>query len=361
MTKSSCQEIWLALDDTDEREFGCTTFDFNNLLESIESNCEITDVRLVRLWPFAARRTRGNAALAAKITCTESSWPRISDSITIWFNNRFSMLEPDDSKHSAQPVLVAFHERPAEKLYWDTVRSEVTLENRVLELEEYRFDSWFSPRGMNGIIGASAAAAWRGGNDFTWEYIAWRTDTNSIRNVPEKLVKNMSKRYPLTFMNRDPNAGKSLIAPRTPCPVLYGVRGESSKSVESAHKYLQENGAELAKSGRLHRTNQASDDHIESIESAILSTNPKILEGGHVILFTDRKLASFSEGGPINKLAQSMKEGDSIEWIGLESPDGTIHLEKLKLVNGIRNLRRPVCSCGARFKSKGKSQDLKCP
>ena len=56
----------IGLDDTDHPEGGCTTYDLNELsrllIQNIDSAEEV-ERRLVRLWPFAERRTRGNAAL----------------------------------------------------------------------------------------------------------------------------------------------------------------------------------------------------------------------------------------------------------------------------------------------------------
>ena len=59
---------WIGLDDTDSVEGGCTTWDFHLLQSYIEdSGYEIKSPRLVRLWPFAPDRTRGNAALSAEV------------------------------------------------------------------------------------------------------------------------------------------------------------------------------------------------------------------------------------------------------------------------------------------------------
>ena len=56
----------IGLDDTDHPDGGCTTFDLNSLMNHLASEIpsfrEI-ERRLVRLWPYAERRTRGNAAL----------------------------------------------------------------------------------------------------------------------------------------------------------------------------------------------------------------------------------------------------------------------------------------------------------
>ena len=63
--------VRIGLDDTDHPEGGCTTYDLNELsrqlISDIDSAQEI-ERRLVRLWPFAERRTRGNAALCLLIS-----------------------------------------------------------------------------------------------------------------------------------------------------------------------------------------------------------------------------------------------------------------------------------------------------
>ena len=58
-------------------------------------------------------------------------------------------------------------------------------------------------------------------------------------------------------------------------------------------------------------------------------------------------------------MAQSLQPGDKIRWCGMHT-NGAYHLEKLKLIRGQRNFRRPKCVCGTRYKSKGVNQKLKC-
>ena len=58
---------WLGLDDTDSLEEGCTTFTFHLLLQGLPASATVRIPRLVRLWPFAHQRTRGNAALGVEI------------------------------------------------------------------------------------------------------------------------------------------------------------------------------------------------------------------------------------------------------------------------------------------------------
>ena len=170
----------------------------------------------------------------------------------------------------------------------------------------------------------------------------------------------MSIKYPSTFLNRDPNAGRTLIAPKTPCPVLYGIRGESKNGVLEAHNFLQNSGVETSVSHRAHRSNQATDDHLDGAKSGVVK-QINVMQGGHVEIHTHQKLLSFSEGGPVNKLSQTLQLDDQIEWFGLTDSEGSTHIEKLRLIRGKRNRMRPNCICGNRYKSQGNDQPLRCP
>lgn len=350
--------FWIGLDDTDEREHGCTTHDFNDLLSALtQSEIKIDDVRLVRLWPFAPQRTRGNAALAAAVKCDDVA--HLEYILQQWFESKYSSVIAQSEFHSAQPTLVLVYDQLPEELYWETVRHHVDLEDRKNLLSSVEHRVWSTDAGCMGLIGATAAIAWRGMNDWTWECIAWRSGSG-VRNVPENSVAEMAEKFPGTILNRDPNLKRSLIAPRTPCPVLYGIRGEEQCDVLGAHNFLQSFPVEKSTSHRAFRTNQATDDHLEACHDSTVS-RVQTMMGGHVEIHADVTLLAFSQGGEINKLAQSLKEGDQIRWCGLSGSDGAFHLEKLKLIRGQRNFRRPRCSCGSRYKSKGVDQKLKCP
>ena len=55
------------MDDTDSLGGGCTTEVLFRLLQNLPEDVQIGQKRLVRLWPFARRRTRGNAAVAVEL------------------------------------------------------------------------------------------------------------------------------------------------------------------------------------------------------------------------------------------------------------------------------------------------------
>lgn len=360
---------WVGLDDTDSLEAGCTTYDFNDLLQYLErSGMRINDPRLVRLWPHAPRRTRGNGALAAEVLGEVDKLDQLLDS---WFENmaqsRFC-AGGEKTTNSAQPVLVRSTTQLPEELYWQSVRTHTELSEREQALEKlHGIRTWSMPEnGRSGLIGATSAIAWRGKQDCTWELTAWRSDDliGTERQVPPDCVERMCDKFPLTVLNRDPNSGRSLITPRTPCPVLYGIRGENASQVISAHRFLQEcDGVEQAAACRVHRSNQATDDHLEGSQCSTVTRLPQIRRRGHTsfVVEGNTKVLAFCEGGEVNLLAQSLRTGDRIEWMGLHSPVGEVHLERLRLISATRNKHRPLCSCGRRMKSAGRGQGLRCP
>ena len=118
--------FWIGLDDTDEREHGCTTYDFNDLLNTLmKSEIQIGDARLVRLWPFAPQRTRGNAALAASVQCDDAHL--LERILGLWFESKYHGVVDNGQKHSAQPTLLMTGAQLPENLYWETVRNHVEL------------------------------------------------------------------------------------------------------------------------------------------------------------------------------------------------------------------------------------------
>ncbi|MBJ23469.1 MAG: hypothetical protein CMB64_02250 [Euryarchaeota archaeon] len=378
---------WIGLDDTDTLSGGCTTYEFHLLFQHLNqlSNegfpWNVCDPRLVRLWPFASNRTRGNAALALKIEIIEKDEELLFKILEKWYrdlNIKISTLEIIQSKHSErlqfppEPCLLYLRKQNPD-FYWSAVRHEVSLNSAFSLVSEQKGSKyWASKEKMNGLIGALAAISWNGNNDFTWELTAYRDEHmySKIRMIQKESVSEISRLFPNTILNRDPNSKKTLIAPSTPCPVLYGIRAESSKEAILAHEYLQsivEN--EKAKSFQVWRSNQATGDHIKNSKSGIIASSPKTIRGGHTSIkvtlngeeYRELELLAFEESGKINKLAQKLKKGDYVEWEGLESPSNNIHLEKIRLIrSSIRDKKRPNCDCGGKLKSSGKNKPLRC-
>ncbi len=205
-------------------------------------------------------------------------------------------LHSDRKQYPSDPGMTLFIEQPDEKYYWKAVRGEAT----ILDFGH----QW----GGQGRIGAAASCAWANTN-VTWEGIAWRKGVRSVSEESLTMVDKMQE----TFLCRDPRTNRGLIAPRGPCPIMFGVRSITKKSASEATAILLEGSAETTGS-RIFCTNQASCDHIESIQSDVVQ-NIELLKGGHVII--NSRYLAFSESGDMNKLAQWLIEGDSFEYIGL--------------------------------------------
>jgi len=363
----SCR-VWIGLDDTDNPDSGCTTATFDDLLKEISQieNVEIIERRLVRLWPFAERRTRGNGALACVIDCPKKSLLFLEELLSNFFNQLLSELEIDENSLTSPALIFSFKELD-ENFYWEAVRQKVDLDIRreslrgvkVLSLEN---SDW-------GLIGASSAMAWQPSENSTWELIAWRFSDNigTKRNITSSVVKKMESLHPETFVNRDPTADKGLIAPRTPCPVLYGIRGSKSQAVLMAHKWIQgQSGVERCERFAIHRTNQLSDDHVLGFSRSTVLTKSIETKGAHSSLqvLSEGKnltLVAFKEGGDVNSLLRKLIPGDRIDWLGMKAPDGSIHLERLSINSSLPRITgRPICCNGKTMRSAGSNQPLRC-
>ena len=360
----------IGLDDTDHVDVGCTTSSFDLLLREISQSmdCKVVERRLVRLWPFARRRTRGNGALGAILEIPNDGTDQLEEICNNWFAKLLDQVSNHPpSEFNASPCLVITFGPLPDNWYWDAVRKHVdsdTLLEEALQMGAIvlRSESSF------GVVGACAAISWENPANSSWELISWRDESRigTKRAVSSVSVLEMEKYHPETFLNRDPTKGKGMIAPRTPCPVLYGIRGSTYAAVEKAHQWLQSrDDVEESHSFAIHRTNQLSDDHIESSASGTVTSLPNETKGGHahISVFSSGKtqrLVAFSEGGPVNRLLRSLIPGDRITWSGLSSPDDSIHLEKIKLdFATARIVGRPVC-CSKTMRSSGRGQGIRC-
>ena len=360
----------IGLDDTDHHEIGCTTERMQDLIMHIieQTDCEILERRLVRLWPFAERRTRGNGALGALLKMPIQQKELLVQICNEWFSRMLSIIEQyPKSEFAPSPCLLISFEPLPEEWYWQTVRGYVDPEERFDQATKKNCEIIHSDSKF-GVVGACAAVAWSPREQSTWELIAWRQDSRigKKRVLSKESVQSLETEHPRTFMNRDPTKGNGLIAPRTPCPVLYGIRGSSESVVNEAHSWLQKrNDVESCHSFASHITNQLSDDHIESMHSGTVTSMPSETKGGHAFTrvfsgISSEKIVAFAETGPINRTLRKLIPGDRITWGGLTSPDGAIHLEKLRVNDySPRILGRPVC-CSRTMRSAGKGQKLRC-
>lgn len=100
--------------------------------------------------------------------------------------------------------------------------------------------------------------------------------------------------YPLTWDTVDVANNEIVFAPHSPCPVLFGIRGNS---VDAIYKTFELIDAEPEERKMLFVTNQGTDFHLIKFETAreklrdyhsfildgMVSSNPQTIEGGHVV------------------------------------------------------------------------------
>ena len=353
---------WLGLDDTDSLAGGCTTEVFDTLLRHLPDGVTCGMPRLVRLWPFAQRRTRGNAALAVNLQTEDIEG--LMDHLDAWWAAHLAPLEGEleasvvsaRSQFPASPGMVWFEQQPSSRVYFEAVQSHVSLESLPSPTR-----AW----GGHGRIGATAAVAWPALTS-TWEAIAWRLDgTDDMPREVDDASLDLVDAWPDTFLSRDPRKGTSMIAPRGKSPVLFGLRATSADAAERGCCLLLESKeTEQVRGWRVFQTNQATGDHLGKPLNMVVDEVVVHPTRKHATIFCgDVEVQAFAEGGPVNALARWLMPGDEIVVAGLSDFDGVIHAERLKVEKWVpRAQQRPRCSdCEVRMKSMGAGQGLRCP
>ena len=350
---------WLGLDDTDSLNGGCTTEVLFQLLKDLPEYASYSNPRLVRLWPFAQRRTRGNAAVAVELT-TENEKELLKHLDDWWIQHLVALKgeigtsnHSDRTQYPADPGMVWVSEAMNDEVFY---KSAVSSEIQLSELPSVT-RHW----GGNGRIGATAAILWPA-THFTYEAIAWREDdSEGPRQLDEEaltLVEDLED----TFLCRNPKLGTSLLAPRGNSPVLFGIRAWSKDVAQQALSIL-ENGkdTEPSKGSLVFQTNQATDDHLgKPIEAVVRSKS--ILKKGHVVLETSEgQWMAFRQSHTVALLSQWLIEGDIILGNGLRDENNVLHLELLQVKQSMSEQKRPRCKvCNKSMKSMGKNQGLRC-
>jgi tRNA(Ile2)-agmatinylcytidine synthase len=350
---------WLGLDDTDSLKGGCTTEVLYRLIQSLPQHVGVGQARLVRLWPFARRRTRGNAAVAVELSTTDE--PALLAFLDeYWFNHLLPLKGTvEESEHSerkqypSDPGMVWFTNKiHDDDFYRKGLREEIKLEQLPIPKQ-----SW----GGHGRIGATLAVLWPADRT-TFEAIAWRESTN---NGPRRLDREALKQIEEmseTFLCRDDRLGTNMLAPRGASPVLFGIRTWTQDAAnEALQVLLNAPGTEDSSGSIVFETNHATNDHLdEPIQVRV--ENVEILKGGHTVIHANNdRFVAFKESGEIARICQQLQPDDILECNGLMSPDHSIHIEIIRIRHLISNQNRPSCpTCQKALSSMGVNQGLRC-
>ncbi len=394
--------MWIGLDDTDSHTGGCTTYVVFQLAHQVmkHSLSIVGYPRLVRLNPNVPWKTRGNGAVALQIrsgfksdmqigfhgdkplnACQQNNSEKIDielvKKIVCSIVEKYARFE---EKNTNPGIVISEYRLPPE-LYWNAVQTIVTVEDVINQLE--CMDVWYKGyKNRRGLIGASAALSWSDTKDTTYEIIAYRKKRlwGTKRKISEASVKQMDSHCPSTFDNYDPINHHVSIAPNSPCPLLFGIRGEYPEILPSCLKMID---SELFDDWMIFLTNQATDDHLQKkeidaikpFESVVVNgsifSKPTTIPGGHVIFsIRDDKhntvyCAAYEPTKQFRTIVRQLEIGDNVDVFGgVRSHPLTINIEKLcirHLADAFKKVENPICPrCGKHMKSKGRRQGFTC-
>ena len=385
--------MWLGVDDTDSSQGMCTTYLAGDLIAAINKlGLDIIGMpRLIRLNPNIPWKTRGNGAIAIHLGCgdgeriiigdingTRHGFPRCNDDGDLdtvlqaadAALQRRAMFDDVDTN----PGLVVVPEQLPRSLYQQAVHNIVEQET-ARQLINAAGGRYIGYKNGRGIIGAAAAIAWQPG-DVTYEVITYRN--GGERWVDPASVQAMSHRFPSTFDSYDRENEHVQITPHSPCPVLYGIRGDDAEVLPEAMRSITS--SKVAR-WLLFETNQATDDHlqrrrisqVEPYESVMVTGTvagmPYTIEGGHVIfpLAGDGCIdcVAYEPTKQFRDIVRQLRPGDRVTVCGgVRAAPLTVNLEKIRveqLVPCYQKQENPVCpKCGKHMKSRGKQQGYRC-
>ena len=369
----------IGLDDTDSRELGmCTTYVASTLAAEIQDAFgTVARTLLVRLNPAVEHKTRGNAALA--IHCDVD----VERALTLG-RETLDLAATDDER--TNPGLVVAPGQPGDVP--DTVSSfsrQAVAEYCTPEAaREHCQTAGYvtATRGTGrGLVGALAAVgAWSAFDEWTYECISYRERERwgTPRAVDEASVFAAADAgYPDVWDTVDREESVMVCVPRTPCPILHGIRGDDPEAVEDVADRIE---SEPVAHRRLFVTNQGTDSHLRDstlsdVEDgyayrvdATVREPPYTREGGHVFLTlgngeeaTRLQAAAFEPTKRFRDHVRNLRVGDTITVCG-EVQDGTLKLEKFAVRELVKTeLTTPTCpSCDRSMKSAGKNAGYRC-
>lgn len=282
----------IGLDDTDSRERGmCTTYLAARLAARLrERGHRVSRLLLVRLDPAIEHKTRGNAALAihADVGASEAfalareeidARAETTDPAT----NPGCVVAPDAD---VSPAVADFSARAVRD------RVAIAAAREACERAGYRHRGWGNARGLIGAL--AAVGSWDAFAGWTVEHVVYRESERwgTPRSVDtESVFRAADRGYPDTWDTVDRGEREVVCVPRTPCPVLFGIRGDDPAVVEQVAAGIE---SEPVARTETFLTNQGTDAHLR--EGSIATTTdgsayrlsgtvasaPETRRGGHV-------------------------------------------------------------------------------
>jgi tRNA(Ile2)-agmatinylcytidine synthase len=368
----------IGLDDTDSRDRGmCTTYVADAVARRLVADgAAVERVLLVRCNPAVEHKTRGNAALAIHTDAAPEAALRVAgDAVDATAETADDRTNPGlvvaDAIPGEVPESVAEWARDAVRDHHDR-EAAADLASDV----GYRVREWKNGRGVVGAL--AAVGAWRAFEEWTYERIAYRERDRwgTDRHVDsESVFAAADDGYPTVWDTADRGTGEAVCVPRTPGPVLYGVRGDDPESCRRVGESIRSEPVDRA---RTFVTNQGTDAHLlEGTVSTVrdgrsyrvdgtVAATPETRRGGHVFFpladgDAELQCAAFEPTKRFRDRVRALRTGDRLTVCG-EVAEGTLKLEKF----AVRELNRtervtPTCpECGRTMESAGRGQGYRC-
>jgi tRNA(Ile2)-agmatinylcytidine synthase len=368
----------IGLDDTDSRTRGmCTTYLAARLAARIrDAGGSAERLLLVRLNPAVKHKTRGNAALAIHTDfAPERAFEVAREELS-------AAAETGDPK--TNPGLVVASHGPEEipeevaDFAGRAVRKLLSREEAESRIEAagYRHAGWKNGRGKIGALAAVGAHA--AFSDWTYEHISYREPEQwgTPRDVDfDSAFAAANEGYPEVWDTVDRGTGEAVCVPHTPCPILYGIRGDDPDAVRRVGAEID--GEPVARTA-LFVTNQGTDAHLRDADlhavendgayrvTGTVSADPETRRGGHVFFAVtddgaELPCAAFEPTKRFRNRVRDLRPGDRITACG-EVTKGTLKLEKFAVRSlDATELVTPNCpDCGRSMKSAGAEQGYRC-
>lgn len=369
--------LHIGIDDTDSPDGMCTTFLASQIINKLEDNgIELLDYpRLIRLNPFARFKTRGNGGVSFKIKNDDNAG--LAKQIVLEEVEKLSMFDCDNTN----PGVIFYEGEITEDMVdyaFRAIYEFITIEEAEKFAKSVGCEIHKFKKGR-GIIGSIAAISLPLA-DYTFELLTYRAPENygTKRQIDYESVYEMdSQTFPDTFENIDYGENYIAIEPKTPCPVLYGIRSNNVEALITAKDIVKV--SEPIVDYCIYKTNQHTDMHIQKTQDIAsmkqfgcyevtgeVKNKPKVIDGGHMFFYIQDESGEIECGAyePTKDFRQTvshLRPGDVIRVFGGIGEQNTFNIEKFQVLklNDVE-YKNPVCECGKRMTSAGKNKGFKC-
>lgn len=374
-------KVHLGFDDTDTREYGCTTYLASEAIKILLSKGVVffDYPNLIRLNPNVPWKTRGNGAVALRF---ETDVPERM------FKEVCRLVSRMSGEGANPAVVMLIKDVVPEDIREFSERALFTIvgiKNAYRLIKKYGIRYYVRGSSM-GLVGSLAAVGMTLDRDYTYEVLAYRARENwgtKRRLDVSSVIKMSHETYPYTFNNYDQESGRILITPRGPDPVLFGIRGEAPEYLMKAIQMIKVE--EPIDRYVIFRTNQGTGLHLvhplrfplKAYECGYVkgrvSKKPWVERGGHVFFkvgVNDEEAicAVYEPTGSFRKLALGLICGDRVEVGGgvrkrtIKHPP-VINVEYIRVLSLAKDLRyvNPSCPiCSRRMDSEGSKKGYRC-